>query len=452
MSELVYLPVLDINPHPDNPRKELGDLSELVSSIKANGILQNLTVVPRDGGGYTAIIGHRRLAAAKEAGLEAVPCIIADMAVKEQLSTMMTENMQRSDLTIYEQAQGFQLMLDFGDSIEEIAKQSGFSATTVRKRVKLLDYDRDKFIKSQERGATLADFAELEKVESMDARNKLLDFIGTKDFRNRLAAAIEDEASAKKMNHYREQIGAWAFEIERIREYNGQPVDMKYYLAWSRWSSAADVPMPDDAADRRYFYIDYGDRLEVWVEKEVDAEEERLKEERLERQAVVDATADQLGAMAVRHYQLRHQFVKELPGEVIAENIVLVNKALMNTIASVSLRYSFNAQCFAGLVDMTAAETADFDVTNMFGTLSVDALAERDLPRLQLYIWYAAIDNERRSYWSRVWKGQEYDIDWRENPELEGIYDVLIALGYEMSTEEIEMAAGTHRLFGEVIE
>jgi len=78
MSEIVYIDVHKLYPHPDNPRKNVDDLEELAASIKANGILQNLTVVPKlgeitgkwDGESYTVIIGHRRLAAAKLAGLE----------------------------------------------------------------------------------------------------------------------------------------------------------------------------------------------------------------------------------------------------------------------------------------------------------------------------------------------------------------------------------------------
>lgn len=66
--QMVYLPVSKLFPHPDNPRKDNGDLTELAESIKANGVLQNLTVVPKEDGSYTVIIGHRRLAAAKLAG------------------------------------------------------------------------------------------------------------------------------------------------------------------------------------------------------------------------------------------------------------------------------------------------------------------------------------------------------------------------------------------------
>lgn len=115
MAEIKYIPVKKLWQHPDNPRKDLGDVTELAESIKVNGVLQNLTVVPLigeitkkwDGESYRVIIGHRRLAAAKLAGLEELPCVVVEMSEREQLSTMLTENMQRSDLTVYEQAQGF---------------------------------------------------------------------------------------------------------------------------------------------------------------------------------------------------------------------------------------------------------------------------------------------------------------------------------------------------------
>lgn len=132
MAEIKYIPVSKLWRHPDNPRKDLGDVTELAESIKVNGVLQNLTVVPLigeitkkwDGESYRVIIGHRRLAAAKLAGLEELPCVVVEMSEREQLSTMLTENMQRSDLTVYEQAQGFQMMLDMGDTVEDIAGMS----------------------------------------------------------------------------------------------------------------------------------------------------------------------------------------------------------------------------------------------------------------------------------------------------------------------------------------
>ena len=167
MAEIVMLPVDRIYPHPDNPRKDVGDVSELAESIKANGILQNLTVVPADEG-YTVIIGHRRLAAAKLAGLEKVPCSIVEMSDKEQISTMLTENMQRSDLTVYEQAHGFQMMIDLGNTTDEIAEISGFSKTTVKRRLKMMELDQKTLKKvSDERQLSLSDFDKLSQIDDI---------------------------------------------------------------------------------------------------------------------------------------------------------------------------------------------------------------------------------------------------------------------------------------------
>lgn len=142
--DIVNIGLEHIHPHPDNPRKDLGDLTELAESIKKNGILQNLTVIPKEGepGEYTAIIGHRRCAAAKLAGAAEAPCrIVEGMTHKEQVSTMLEENMQRGDLTIWEQAQGFQMMLDLGETEDTIAEKTGFSKKTIRHRLNIAKLD-----------------------------------------------------------------------------------------------------------------------------------------------------------------------------------------------------------------------------------------------------------------------------------------------------------------------
>ena len=80
-----------------------------------------------------------------------MPCRIAEgLSRKEQLSIMLEENMQRSDLTIYEQAQGFQLMLDLGDTEEQIAEKTGFSKTTIRRRLNIAKLNQDELKKKEQ--------------------------------------------------------------------------------------------------------------------------------------------------------------------------------------------------------------------------------------------------------------------------------------------------------------
>lgn len=169
-----------IIPHPMNPRTSLGDLNELVDSIKAQGVLQNLTVVSNDDGTYTNVIGHRRHAAAKLAGLTAVPCEVKELSKQEQVSTMLLENMQRTDLTLYEEAKGFQMCMDLGMTLSDISTKTGLTQKTVKHRVKVLELDQDK-VKSSRNG-TIEDYIALEEIEDINERNRLLDFIGTDNF------------------------------------------------------------------------------------------------------------------------------------------------------------------------------------------------------------------------------------------------------------------------------
>lgn len=178
--------IADLHPHKDNPRKDLGDLSELTESIKVNGIFQNLTVTPRPEGGYTVIIGHRRMEAAKLAGLTELPCAVVDMDERTQLSTMLLENMQRSDLTLYEQAQGFQLMFDLGVSEREIADKSGFTVATVKKRLKIATLPADDLKDAMGRGGTLEQYVAISEIADPKARSSLLKNIGTRRQKNEI--------------------------------------------------------------------------------------------------------------------------------------------------------------------------------------------------------------------------------------------------------------------------
>lgn len=180
---MVEIRIENINPHPKNPRKNLGDLTELTDSIRTFGVLQNLTVVPDGTGGYTVICGHRRLAAAEAAGLETVPCIVVeDMDEKTQVSIMLLENMQRSDLTVQEEAQGLQMVLDLGSSIAEIVKETGLSETKVRHRVKMNELDQDLLAEKLAGQININDLIKLEQIKDIETRNALLKEIGTNNF------------------------------------------------------------------------------------------------------------------------------------------------------------------------------------------------------------------------------------------------------------------------------
>lgn len=124
-----------IDPHPDNPRKNIGDVTDLAASIKTNGLLTPLSVVP-NGSRYRVIAGHRRLAACKQAGIRAAPCFVLQLGPLQQLEAMVTENCQREQLTVLEEADAIQGMLDLGATTASVAHRLSRSADYVRDRAK----------------------------------------------------------------------------------------------------------------------------------------------------------------------------------------------------------------------------------------------------------------------------------------------------------------------------
>lgn len=208
MAEIQNISIELVKVRPNNVRKSYNDIEELAESIKAKGILQNLTVVPdpQEPGKYLTVIGNRRLTAARMAGLETVPCIVSDMDEKEQTSVMLLENIQRSDLTVYEQAQGFQMMLDLGETEDTIAEKTGFSKKTVRHRLNIAKLDSKTLMEKERQDGyqlSLTDLYELEKIKDVKIRDKILkDSTDSRDLARRAINAQKEQKRQENMKLY----------------------------------------------------------------------------------------------------------------------------------------------------------------------------------------------------------------------------------------------------------
>lgn len=122
----------------DNVRSELGDLDELAASIRAVGILEPV-VVTRNGKGYELVLGHRRLKAAKLAGLKSVPAIVRDVVPEARTELQLIENLHRADLPPLDEARGYQRLVDdFGYSQRAIADAVGRAQSHISKRLALV--------------------------------------------------------------------------------------------------------------------------------------------------------------------------------------------------------------------------------------------------------------------------------------------------------------------------
>ena len=150
------LPVEQIRPNPEQPRKALGDLRELADSIRQKGVLEPLLVrfVPREDC-YYIISGERRYHAARAAGLREVPCIEKSADDAETLEISLIENIQRKDLTPFEEADGLQRLAEqFDYSHEELAKKLGKARSSVSETLSLRNIPESLRKKCVENGVT----------------------------------------------------------------------------------------------------------------------------------------------------------------------------------------------------------------------------------------------------------------------------------------------------------
>lgn len=153
----VTVPVADLAENPDNPRHELRDLDGLAETVRERGVLQALGVVPAavfvatyphhaeavGGAPYVVLHGHRRLAAAKMAGLDEVPVLVRADASRSDEDALI-ENVQRDDLTELEQAQAIQgLITAYGYSQRQVAARIGKTQGFVSQRLSLMKLRED---------------------------------------------------------------------------------------------------------------------------------------------------------------------------------------------------------------------------------------------------------------------------------------------------------------------
>jgi ParB family transcriptional regulator, chromosome partitioning protein len=131
------IPIEDIEPNPSQPRQALGDLTELTASIREKGILEPL-LVRKVGGRFEIIAGERRYRAAVEAGLGELPCVVRESSDAEMMELALVENLQRKDLTPFEEADGLKVLAEkYGYTHESMAEKLGKSRSSITEMLSL---------------------------------------------------------------------------------------------------------------------------------------------------------------------------------------------------------------------------------------------------------------------------------------------------------------------------
>lgn len=140
MNEIKNIQVTEITPSPLNPRKTFEDapLQSLAANIKAQGLLQPITIRPKDGH-YEIVCGERRYRAVKMLGIETIPALVRDLNDADAYDAMITENLNREDVSPVEEAFAFARLKERGDDVKDIAARFGRSVRFVQDRMRLND-------------------------------------------------------------------------------------------------------------------------------------------------------------------------------------------------------------------------------------------------------------------------------------------------------------------------
>ena len=475
MNEIVMIPVEELIHHPENPRKDLGDLTELAESIKANGVMQNLTVIkghqmtkaeyvkaaraegadkvsaeasyrPEDAwasDGYTVVIGNRRMEAAKIAGLAELPCVISDMDHKTQVATMLMENMQRQDLTVYEQAQGFQMMMDLGYSAKEIGEKTGFGETTVRRRIKMAELD-PKLLKKAcedketERQVTLA------QVEDIKTRNELLKDIGDRNFDWMLRGKLRKQKAAK-VRPEAERIlkEAKLKQISKDEQYSG-----KYNRLYTeqvdlcKWTPEEKL-IPETKGE--LFYLLGEEDVSFFVKAEKQKSEPAKKTpEQIAEEKQIEQKWKICDRIAEAGAEMRKTFVESMT--VNPNNAMRMMQWMM--IAAFGSMEAYNSPTYGlklrlGLETHTIPEQQE----ELAGVMM--KLPQKKWPGLILLMFEGDwAENKRKVPGFADGTRKEFP-KFKRNVMLELCYAWLTEYGYKMSDEEIRAMGGTHECFAE---
>ena len=138
------VPLEFIEPDPDQPRKNIGNIEELKASILEHGIIQPIVVSPYGKELFRIIAGERRFSAAKSLGLKTVPTIIRTVEEHRRLEVQLIENIHRQELSPLEEATAYQrLMEEFQLSQRQLSKRLGKSLTGINETLRILSLPED---------------------------------------------------------------------------------------------------------------------------------------------------------------------------------------------------------------------------------------------------------------------------------------------------------------------
>lgn len=169
------VPIEQVDPNPDQPRQMMGDLSELMASIAEKGVIEPLIVRQR-GGRYQIIAGERRYQASVRVGLREVPVVIREVDDNEIIEVALVENIQRKDLSPFEEAEALKSLADrCGYTHEDMARRLGKSRTSITESLALAAMPEE--VRKLCRLADISSKSLLLQIVRQSNTQKMIDFI-----------------------------------------------------------------------------------------------------------------------------------------------------------------------------------------------------------------------------------------------------------------------------------
>lgn len=455
--ELTMLPVADIYPHPDNPRKDVGDVTELADSVKKRGILQNLTVMPGhwtngewSDEGYTTLIGHRRTAAAKQAGIESAPCrIVTGLTKNEQVSMMLEENMQRNDLTIYEQAESFQLMLDLGDTVESLSEKTGFAKSTIYHRLNLAKLDHD-VIKEKENDESfqmsLKDMYELEKIDDVKERNRILSkATSSSDLKYEVERTVKELERKRIKEEILSKIKELGIqESTKNIQWDGEFETLQTINLWNP-EEARFEPI-EDTEDM--YYRDNGYYIYICRKKGTDeTENEETEDAAVDPEKKIDKQIDEKSKCIAEFMNTIKEKIQEFADMLYHEKIKIEdNRTDMQVIIRLCMKVEFENYGWEDACGMIDENFCDYDEDEDKEKISKIMSMAKRLP-VTVHLIGNLIEAIR---WKTLWQ------DWNNVLCVENatiymeVYQELRRYGFQLEEDELKILKGTHPLYTEI--
>lgn len=430
--------------HPQNVRRTYGDIEELADSIKKNGVMQNLTVIPdpEKEGCYLVVIGNRRLMAAQKAGLETVPCQIADMDQKTVAETMLLENMQRNDLSIIDQAYGFQLCLDLGDTAEDIAEKTGLSKQTVKHRIEIARLDEESLERrfgEENFQMRLSDLIALEKVKDINKRNEILNSAYSSAEMRRLAEnAARDERREEEAKKIIRELGLnikpapkkmqdqiYSDRVEKVASFELDGHYTQEYAEDQKKKVKAAAAGP-----KQLYYLVYCQNLQILREAEP------RKEQKQPEISAKEKREKGIKAFCRQMEKDRNKFIDE----ILAFKHSTKNRSILMDLFECIFSVGGSCSNITLMQDMAGSS---------YWKLSADEQKE-----LKEKIKKIPLQNRCLMVIRNTLKGTD-TIDWRgvydkdAADRLVELYAILSDYGFAITGEELQILNGTHEIYKE---